>query len=288
MENRLLDKWKLQLQAQSINPFVELSKICENVYAMYMVGPENMPPSWMFLVIGKDSAMLIDTGYGAGDLKKLVKSLIGDRLLVVVNTHTHPDHMLGNYQFEEVYVHELEESNLRDMMTEKAQERFYAVGSHLFCEKNQIIPFAPYRIIPFQNGMIFELGECRIEAVHVPGHSPGSCVLIDYRDRIVFSGDAVMRHICSIGRKTKYHTEWNSIENYMFGLAELKKHEGKYEVIFPAHKEAVEPDIVKDLISICETFIRNPKAADYYEERFGKDYPVVKKNKAAVLLYREE
>ena len=52
------------------------------------------------LIIGKTKALLIDTGYGYGDLKSVVRSLT-DLPLRVVNTHCHIDHAGGNYQFQE-------------------------------------------------------------------------------------------------------------------------------------------------------------------------------------------
>ncbi len=52
------------------------------------------------LIIGKTKALLIDTGYGYGDLKSVVLSLT-DLPLRVVNTHCHIDHAGGNYLFQE-------------------------------------------------------------------------------------------------------------------------------------------------------------------------------------------
>lgn len=51
------------------------------------------------LIIGKTKALLIDTGYGYGDLKTVVRSLT-DLPIRVVNTHCHIDHAGGNYQFQ--------------------------------------------------------------------------------------------------------------------------------------------------------------------------------------------
>lgn len=51
------------------------------------------------LIIGKKKALLIDTGYGYGDLKAVVESLT-DLPVQVVNTHCHLDHAGGNYQFQ--------------------------------------------------------------------------------------------------------------------------------------------------------------------------------------------
>ena len=51
------------------------------------------------LIIGNTKALLIDTGYGYGDLKSVICSLT-DLPLRVVNTHCHLDHAGGNYLFQ--------------------------------------------------------------------------------------------------------------------------------------------------------------------------------------------
>ncbi|MFQ9073117.1 MAG: hypothetical protein ACLR43_10615 [Faecalibacillus faecis] len=37
--------------------------------------------------------MLIDTAFGLGDLKGLIHKLIGDKEIIVCNTHCHIDHV---------------------------------------------------------------------------------------------------------------------------------------------------------------------------------------------------
>lgn len=59
---------------------------------------------YMYLLEGGEKALLIDTGYGAGNLRSFVETLT--KLPVqVANTHFHPDHAAGNGEFREVWVH---------------------------------------------------------------------------------------------------------------------------------------------------------------------------------------
>jgi glyoxylase-like metal-dependent hydrolase (beta-lactamase superfamily II) len=51
----------------------------------------------MYLVAGQDRALLIDTGWGEGDLPAHVATLT-DLPLTVINTHGHRDHSPGNEQ----------------------------------------------------------------------------------------------------------------------------------------------------------------------------------------------
>ncbi|MCJ7550582.1 MAG: MBL fold metallo-hydrolase, partial [Anaerolineae bacterium] len=55
----------------------------------------------VFLLIGQDKAMLIDTGMGIGDLRGAVRK-ITDKPLVVVISHGHVDHTGNARQFEEI------------------------------------------------------------------------------------------------------------------------------------------------------------------------------------------
>lgn len=51
-----------------------------------------------FLIVGKERALLFDTGYGVADLKQAVEE-ITKLPLVVVNSHGHFDHTVGNSSF---------------------------------------------------------------------------------------------------------------------------------------------------------------------------------------------
>ena len=66
----------------------------------FMNGSENM-----YLLEGKEKALLLDTGYGAGNLRAFVEKLT-DKPVIVANTHYHPDHAAGNGEFEEAYMSE--------------------------------------------------------------------------------------------------------------------------------------------------------------------------------------
>ncbi len=54
-----------------------------------------------YLVIGKKKALLVDTGLGIKDIKKEVEK-ITDLPIIVINTHSHFDHVGGNSLFDNV------------------------------------------------------------------------------------------------------------------------------------------------------------------------------------------
>ena len=65
--------------------------IGENIYHIYEPGGV-----YTTLIIGNEKALLIDTGYGYGNLREAVARLT-DLPLIVANTHGHFDHVGGKY-----------------------------------------------------------------------------------------------------------------------------------------------------------------------------------------------
>ena len=58
----------------------------------------------IFLLVGDETAMVIDTGFGIGDLKGFIRTLT-DKPLMVCYTHDHIDHVGGASAFDHAYVH---------------------------------------------------------------------------------------------------------------------------------------------------------------------------------------
>ncbi len=61
--------------------------------------------SCMYLLIGEERALLIDTGFGMTRLDDAVKE-ITDLPVTVVNTHGHYDHVGNNALFSDIYMSE--------------------------------------------------------------------------------------------------------------------------------------------------------------------------------------
>ncbi|MFX1274089.1 MAG: MBL fold metallo-hydrolase [Promethearchaeota archaeon] len=131
----------------------------------------------MFLLLGSHSALLIDTGCGIFPIKPTIDSLIGDKKLIVINTHAHWDHVGGNHEFDEVYIHE-DEANLvakpvnLSLLKESSKEIVNRFNSCSFT-----IPPA-LEIKTLKEGDYFDLGGLTITIIHTPGHSIGSISLL--------------------------------------------------------------------------------------------------------------
>ena len=79
-------------------PFV--SEIAKDTYAINEFGL-----TAMYLIIGEEKALLLDTGCGVCDLKELVSELT-DKPVMVALTHGHRDHAGGFGACDEIWLGE--------------------------------------------------------------------------------------------------------------------------------------------------------------------------------------
>ncbi len=143
----------------------------------------------MDLLVGTTGALLIDTGFGYGNLPALIAG-ITDKPLTVVNTHGHPDHSCGNWQFPEVYISSLDFETAR--MYDNPAARSAALPPEKpddFLEAYLTAPTGT--MLPCEPGHVFDLGDQQIEAVALPGHTAGSTGYLNRTTRELYVGDAM-------------------------------------------------------------------------------------------------
>jgi glyoxylase-like metal-dependent hydrolase (beta-lactamase superfamily II) len=141
----------------------------------------------LYLLIGKEKALLIDTGTGLFSLKPLVQRLIGHKELIVLNTHSDFDHRGSNEEFNLVYIHSSEVNELSkpfDLSFLKDLPQDFAKN---YMQKDFILK--PVKSVKgIEDGFVFNLGNISIKVIHTPGHSPGSISLLSSKKEL-FTGD---------------------------------------------------------------------------------------------------
>jgi glyoxylase-like metal-dependent hydrolase (beta-lactamase superfamily II) len=193
----------------------------------------------IYLVCGEERALLIDTGWGVGDLPALAASLLDARVegplpLTVVNTHGHPDHTYGNGQFSEVYVSPADASWLR---TPPPLENRQWIARDLLprplpsgFEVERWAARVPDSLPPVEDGQRFELGGRTLEAIALPGHSPGSICLLDRKMRRLFVGDSILT-----GTIWLHLDESLPLGQFHQNLQRIQSFAGQFDVLLPAH-----------------------------------------------------
>ena len=165
-------------------------KINDTTYCMI----DGLNRASIYLLTGKEKALLIDTGNGDTDLKAKVEELT-DLPVIVVNTHGHFDHTRGNYLFGEAYISNKEAETLSrhndpDWVVRLMTGELPKWAKILFLRKlRKSTVYKPWKALPLPEEGYFELGDKRIAFFETPGHTPGSISLMDKENRILFTGD---------------------------------------------------------------------------------------------------
>ena len=246
-----------------LDSHAEIFSFIDGVYSIRFVGNPKSPPVWAHLIVGEDAALLIDTGYGVGDIKAAAESFIGGKPLTVVNTHVHGDHVSGNYRFPSVYTNELELDELYKLRTPETVENLK--NSEWVLPDDDVVSYCEYEVIPYRGGKTFTLGKGHeVEMIELPGHTVGSCVALDHKNRILFSSDSILM----------------KLERYFKGpgldeIRALNARIGEFDYVFPGHcKLMLPPSVVTDTLNIIERISATPDSPDFRIDRFGKGSPV--------------
>jgi len=158
----------MQIQQFTFNPFQE------NTYIVYNEEKE---------------ALIIDPGCYTEDEETILKNFIvsnGLNIKLLVNTHLHIDHVLGNAFVEKTY-HVKAHANSRDEFWLKGlegQARMFGLSLR-----------HPSTILEnyIQEGDKLHLGAEIFDIFQVPGHSPGSIILYNAKNHLVFVGDVLFQ-----------------------------------------------------------------------------------------------
>lgn len=86
-------------EVKTSRPWFKVYDVGNNVYAIDE--PYNWEETIAYLIVGKKKALLFDTGMGLDTISLVVKELT-KLPVVVLNSHTHPDHIGGNSEFSNV------------------------------------------------------------------------------------------------------------------------------------------------------------------------------------------
>ncbi len=176
----LADKW------------FEVYRIRPGIFAIYE--PHQYEEVISYLIVGSRRALLFDTGMGMGDLRKAVDQLT--RLpITVLNSHTHFDHIGGNWQFQTILGvdnpaarHNAEGATHEQLRDVVMPERFCGDPPPGFKPESYAIP--PFKVSGYvKEGEVLDLGGRKVEVLLTPGHAPDALCLLDRENRLLFTGD---------------------------------------------------------------------------------------------------
>ncbi|HUT72550.1 MAG TPA: MBL fold metallo-hydrolase [Desulfatiglandales bacterium] len=259
-----------------IKPFPKL----EIIHAIAIPMPE--PPDLItanLYAVGKGPITLIDTGPKIpGSLEFIKKKLhpagfdFSDIERIII-THGHVDHFGLAVSIQETAGHPIEcfihaqdswrvsRENFREELWTEGMERFMTMTGMPKREiqkmKNR---FSAFRSLadPLEDAYSMDDGDefkgdgYHLKIIHTPGHSLGTCCLYESQQKVLFSGDHIIKHITpnpfvEINRNHLRETRYQSLRAYLESLDKLAGLDVRF--VFPGHGE-----YVKDLPGIISSY----------------------------------
>lgn len=255
-----------------VNPYAEVYQFRENVYGIYTHSLDGMGDPWMYLIIGPEKAMLIDTSFGLGNLKGLVDEITGGMETILVNTHASYDHSYGNAGFERAYCHEFCKPCIEMELNPHIWDYLFdenGKGKWADFSREDLIPYKSHEVIGVPNGYIFDLGGGHeVELIHLPGHQVGHAGFLDNKNRILFCGDAFISMRVGINpAKPGYpHAEYGTVRAFRDELAKLKDRIDEFDSLFPGHFIVDIPsDVVPNMYEVTKRIVEAPDSYDFAE-----------------------
>ena len=245
------------------DPYVEVTQIRESVYRLFANNADDVGDVWMYLIVGSQKAMLIDTGFGIGNLKELCDVLTGGKPLIVVNTHPHPDHAYGNCRFERGYCHEYSVPELKQQNARMWDYLFDEDGREIWLEfdRADLPAFHPYEICACRDGERFDLGDSHeIELIHTAGHHAGHACFLDRKNRILFAGDA-LSSVCIHAEgpwEGQLYPEYATLWAYRRGIQKLASRLDEFDEVNPSHDLCgLKSDVILNILAACDGILRD-------------------------------
>lgn len=239
----------------------EIYRIRPGVFAIYE--PHQSEEVISYLVVGTRKALLFDTGMGIGNMRKIVDDLT-KLPVIVVNSHTHNDHVGDNWQFTTVYGMDTDftRANAKGSKTDAQAE--LAPG-----EVCGLLPpgFDPQQYStksfhishPIHDGDKIELGGRTLQVISTPGHTPDSIALLDEKNGLLFTGDTFYP-----GPIYLYRPE-TDLDAYTTSVKKLAALVPRLQLLLPAHNVPVaEPSSLPKVVAAMEQ-VRSGKLEGVYQ-----------------------
>jgi glyoxylase-like metal-dependent hydrolase (beta-lactamase superfamily II) len=259
-----------------IKPYPELESI--HAVAIPMPDVSGLITTNLYAV-GKDPITLIDTGLKRPGTLEYVQSELAradldiQDLQRIIITHGHVDHFGLAASIREVAGHPVEcfvhrqdqwqissENFLSDIWSDEADSLMAMAGMPLEEMEKVRKRFSLFRemgdpldsVSILRDGDEFVGDDYELKVIHTPGHTPGSCCLYESRNKVLLSGDTIIKHITPnplvvIKRDRLRNPKYQSLRVYLNSLEKLTSLDVQF--VFPGHGEYIE-----DLPGVFSTY----------------------------------
>lgn len=240
--------------------------LCVPMDEPYYRSREIAPATWQilsdgdysYLLAGDTEAILIDSGYGAGNIREYCEQLCGLPVPRIINTHHHFDHTANDGYFDLAYM---------------AEESV----------KLATIPFPSFDGIDFPrtyNVQIVEHGDeiplagRDLLVLKIPDHAVSSIALLDRKARILFSGDELGM---PFGKPIN-----TTVANWAALMERLVPYRGDYDAIYGGGG-SVDADIVEKYLENCRAILAGTEGVPFCMPPFNN---YVKKDEQGRTIWK--
>lgn len=213
-------------------------KINEDTWIInFMGGSQNM-----YLLEGEKGALLIDTGWGAGNLRAYVETLTAKPVTAAL-THGHLDHSGGCGEWESALMLPGAEADLRT-----CRRLPFDISK---------LPYPDFEHKLAKDGVIIDLGGRTVELLDISAHSNGSLAFLDRKNGCLFVGDElesaqVLMYQVSEESGVPFVLD-QRLRAHHANMLRLKGLEGQWSTLFPAHNGApIAKSYLDDTIALTE------------------------------------
>lgn len=238
------------------DPWFEVYRVAPQVFAIYE--PHQAEETISYLMVGEKQALLFDTGMGISDLHKVVSGLT-QLPIIVLNSHTHNDHVGGNWQFETVYG--MDTDFTRANAKGSRQDAQDELGPGMICGNlpkgfdSKSYATKPWKISrSLHDHDQVDLGGRSLEVLSTPGHTPDAISLLDRAHGLLFTGDTYYPAPIWL-----YRPETN-LDDYVASVKRLAALTPQVKLVLGAHNiPFAQPSVLLRLVVAIET-VRAGKA----------------------------
>ena len=232
------------------DPWFEVYRVVPQVFAIYE--PHQAEETISYLIVGEKQALLFDTGMGISDIRKVTGELT-HLPIVVLNSHTHDDHVGGNWQFETVYG--MDTDFTRTNAKGSRQDAQEELGPGMICGglpkgfDPKAYATRPWKISRFLHDHDkIDLGGRTLEVVSTPGHTPDAIALLDRAHGLLLSGDTYYPAPIWL-----YRPETN-LDDYVASIKRLAALAPQLTLVLGAHNVPfAQPSVLATVVTAIET-----------------------------------
>lgn len=244
-----------------------------------------------YLLIGSNSAILIDTGLGTINLKEVIEQ-ITNKPICVINTHGHIDHISQNYQFDKVYLNEADEEIFLEHSSTDFRKKFFKQRLIKKGASSEVLEKADGKAMLTQlctlpknqnrfnvnDKQKIDLGNRQIEIITTPGHTIGSLCVYDKNNQALFTGDT----LCEEG-VLLYFDHSTSVKEYKNSLLKIVANT-EIKCLYPGHQTTpLSPYYIQAYIACCDSILYEDNDGKFVTNQLGEGWQSKKEN--ATITY---